>query len=219
MYAENDKELLVENSNRDFTSEVEESDISDGNQSDVSDSLLDKGPAADKNTTVQCEAIDVFEKDVIKQLKKVRYQMRKNEQQNLTKCTQTYKHITYDVPIFWPICYGILFESDLVADPDVMVTGNIIAKLEGVGGEEMVQEQECERNTNVARHENGKPPRNRGQERRGNRKAEACLLQESERNTNVARQENGKPPINCRQERRGNRKAEACLWQDVERLE
>ncbi|KAJ1158880.1 hypothetical protein NDU88_011553 [Pleurodeles waltl] len=51
MYAENDKELVVENSNRDFTLEVEESDISDGNQSDVSDSLLDKGPVADKNAS------------------------------------------------------------------------------------------------------------------------------------------------------------------------
>ncbi|KAJ1114956.1 hypothetical protein NDU88_003186 [Pleurodeles waltl] len=132
MYVENGKELLAGNNNRDFMSEVEESDISDGNQSDVSDSLLDKGPAADKNANVevlhtlsslhddieahkdpvlnladlgieldcpcptmfkpksvflpavQCEAIDVFEKDDIKQLKKVRYQMTKNEQ-NLTK--------------------------------------------------------------------------------------------------------------------------------------
>ncbi|KAJ1144425.1 hypothetical protein NDU88_010724 [Pleurodeles waltl] len=48
LYVENEKEPLVEN-NRDFTSEVEESDISDGSQSDVSDSLLEKGAAADKN--------------------------------------------------------------------------------------------------------------------------------------------------------------------------
>ncbi|KAJ1120326.1 hypothetical protein NDU88_008499 [Pleurodeles waltl] len=48
MYVENDKESTAENNNKDFTSEVEESDISDGNQSDVSDSLLDKVPVVDK---------------------------------------------------------------------------------------------------------------------------------------------------------------------------
>ncbi|KAJ1140593.1 hypothetical protein NDU88_006942 [Pleurodeles waltl] len=50
MYVENEKESIVENKSREFTSEVEESDISDGNQSDVSDSLLEKDPVADKNT-------------------------------------------------------------------------------------------------------------------------------------------------------------------------
>ncbi|KAJ1119484.1 hypothetical protein NDU88_007669 [Pleurodeles waltl] len=51
MYVENEKEPTVENNNRDSTSEVEESDISDGNQSDVSDSLLEKGPVVDKNAS------------------------------------------------------------------------------------------------------------------------------------------------------------------------
>ncbi|KAJ1156138.1 hypothetical protein NDU88_008862 [Pleurodeles waltl] len=66
MYAENDKELSVENSNRYFTSEVEESDISDGNQSDVSDSLLDKGLAADKNKDELSENSEWKEAAVLK---------------------------------------------------------------------------------------------------------------------------------------------------------
>ncbi|KAJ1109569.1 hypothetical protein NDU88_006929 [Pleurodeles waltl] len=49
LYVKNEKESVIENNNRDFTSEVEESDVSDGSQSDLSDSLLEKRAAADKN--------------------------------------------------------------------------------------------------------------------------------------------------------------------------
>ncbi|KAJ1124121.1 hypothetical protein NDU88_002583 [Pleurodeles waltl] len=49
IYAENDKELPVEKNSGELMSEVEESDVSDGNQSDVSDSLLDKGSGLDKS--------------------------------------------------------------------------------------------------------------------------------------------------------------------------
>ncbi|KAJ1081668.1 hypothetical protein NDU88_001846 [Pleurodeles waltl] len=49
MVMENEKEPVIANNNKDFTSEVEESNVLDGTQTDVSDSHLEKGAVVDKN--------------------------------------------------------------------------------------------------------------------------------------------------------------------------